>query len=539
MGDFNTDLLSENSLRSRKLLEIIRSSSLHVLPLQATHHIIDGHDTWLDLILSSSPSLVSASGQLPAPGFSHHDLIFLSYSLKPPKPRPRVLHLRSFGRMDVEKLHRDASHLKWDDLYSAPNIDTKVNIFCRLIKDLYDIHALVHKVKIKRLPAPWMTRGVRMMMRRRDRLFRRFRRERCENNWRLFKAARNKCNQVIRNAKRQHILNNLSSSSPVDVWKFLGSLGIGRMRNLDNQFTLGLDDINAHFSTTYPMDQQAMSRTLRQLSALTRPNIQAFSFSPVAEDDVKRIILSIKSNAVGADAISRRMITPILEFLLSPISHIINFSLWSGQVPEQWRMAYVIPLPKVPNPTLPSHFRPISILPFLSKVLEACVHKQLYLHISRHHLLNPLQSGFRPGHSTTSALLKVTHDIRAGMEDTKATVVVLVDFSNAFNTLYVQASVGDISRAIDLINEDLDHVRDWSERFGLVVNPSKCQSIIVGSQRTLRRLEELAVPPIVFNGSIISVSQTVKNLGLLMDSSLSWQAQDLFRFLAGGLASNS
>ncbi|XP_026731853.1 uncharacterized protein LOC113496734 [Trichoplusia ni] len=130
MGDFNTDLLSENSLRSRKLLEIIRSSSLHVLPLQATHHIIDGHDTWLDLILSSSPSLVSASGQLPAPGFSHHDLIFLSYSLKPPKPRPRVLHLRSFGRMDVEKLHRDGfSSKNGTTCIVHLTSDTKVNIF--------------------------------------------------------------------------------------------------------------------------------------------------------------------------------------------------------------------------------------------------------------------------------------------------------------------------------------------------------------------------------------------------------------------------
>ncbi|XP_026746180.1 uncharacterized protein LOC113507524, partial [Trichoplusia ni] len=336
--------------------------------------------------------------------------------------------------MDAEVLHRDAFKLNWDELCNAPNIDSKINILCNSIRELYDKHAPVRKVKIKRLPAPWMTRGVQMMMRRRDKLFRRFRRDRCEENWRLFKAARNKCNQVIRNAKRQHILNNISSSSPGDVWKFLGSLGIGRMRNQSSHFTLGLDDINTFFTTSSPMDHQVKSRSLSQLSELMRPNIPQFSFSSVAEDDVKKAILSFKSNAIGADAISRRMITSILEFLLSPICHIIIFSVYTGQFPEQWRMAHVIPLPKVLNPTLPSHFRPTSIIPFLSTVLEDCVHSQLYKHISRYNLLNPLQSGFRPGHSTTSALLKVTHDIAAGMEDAKATVIALVDLSNAFNT---------------------------------------------------------------------------------------------------------
>lgn len=82
-----------------------------------------------------------------------------------------------------------------------------------------------------------------------------------------------------------------------------------------------------------------------------------------------------------------------------------------------------------------------------------------------------------------------------------------------------------MTSAIHLINEDLDRVRDWSERFGLVVNPTKFQAIIVGSQHTLRSLEQLTIPPIIFNGSIIAISQTEKNLGLLMDSARNWQAQ--------------
>lgn len=68
-------------------------------------------------------------------------------------------------------------------------------------------------------------------------------------------------------------------------------------------------------------------------------------------------------------------------------------------------------------------------------MLEACAHSQLSKFIHRNNVLSPLQSGFRLGHYTVSALLKVAGDVRAGLENTKVTLLVLVDFSNAFNTV--------------------------------------------------------------------------------------------------------
>ena len=424
MGDFNTNLLAQKSFRSQKLLHLVQSACLHNLPLQATHHNNMGEDTWLDLILISNPALVSTHGQLVAPGFSHHDLIFLSYILKPPKPKPKILHRRCFARMDVEKLCKDASEIDWKQLLEATTVDDKVNIFNQLVINIYDANAPVKKVKLKRPPAPWMTRGVLMAMKRRDRAFRRYKRDRVDDNWKFFKAARNRCNQMIRNAKRRHILENISSCSSTNIWKFLGTLGIGKSRHLDLPNSIGLDDLNKYFTSVSTLDSLAKQRTLDLISGLTRPNINSFHFSPAAEGDIKKIILSIKSKAVGCDNISRRMIITLLDHLLPAISHIVNFSFQSGFFPSLWRKAYVRPLPKISNPSLPNHFRPISILPFLSKVLEACAHKQLSHFIHINNLLSPLQSGFRPGHSTVSALLKVTGDIKAGMEDTKVTVLV-------------------------------------------------------------------------------------------------------------------
>ena len=579
-----------------------------MLPLQPTHHNTVGDDTWLDLILTSNPSLVSSHGQLIAPGFSHHDLVFLSYILKPPKSKPAFLNRRAFAQMNTEKLIEDVSNIDWTLLEEAATVDDKVNFNSIVIK-LYDSHAPFRKIKIKRPPAPWMNAEIRMAMRRRDRAFRKFRRDRSEDNRILFKTARNRCNQMIRNAKRRHVLNNINCASPADIWKFLGTLGIGRSRHSDLPNTFGLDDLNRHFSTVPTLDSLTKCRTIDYLAGLTRSNIAPFTFTPVDPGEIKKIILSIKSKAVGCDNISRHMIVMALDQLLPAISHIVNFSLYYGVFPSLWRKAHVRPLPKIPNPTLLSHFRPISILPFLSKVLEACVHKQFSHFIHQNSLISPFQSGFRPGHSTVTALLKVTDDIRRGMEDTKVTILVLIDFSNAFNTvshevllsilsyrmvshgalewfssylrgrqqavlvgdtssnwcdletgvpqggilspllfstfidlltaelqcayhlyaddlqLYCQAGVDKMSDAVEELNRDLSIVKNWSDRFGVSVNPSKCQAIIIGSPHSLRRLTGVTVPPVTFDGTVIPFSSDVKDLGLHVDTCLDWRKQ--------------
>ncbi|KAG6439065.1 hypothetical protein O3G_MSEX000456, partial [Manduca sexta] len=217
------------------------------------------------------------------------------------------------------------------------------------------------------------------------------------------------------------------------IWRFLGTLGIGKVKNIDlHGATIGLDDINKHFTSVTMIDPQTRRRTMDFLAGLSRPNINTFHFSSVQLGEIRKVILSIKSSATGCDNISRRMIFPSwTNFYQScPISLTPPST---GIFPSLWRKTIAIPLPKIPNPSLAKHFRPISILPFLSKVLEACAHKQLSEHVHRNNLLCQLQSGFRPGHSTITALLEVTGDIRAGMEDSKVVVLALVDFFNAFN----------------------------------------------------------------------------------------------------------
>jgi Reverse transcriptase (RNA-dependent DNA polymerase) len=392
------------------------------------------------------------------------------------------------------------------------------------------------------------------------------------------------------------------------VWAFLHTLGIGNTRNLF-QSTVDLNNLNRHFSSPpISLDPTTKSDSLSYLSKLTPPDSSPFSFSPVSVETVRKSILSISTKAIGSDGITLNMTLLVLEDILPVFTHIINFSLSSSVFPEPWKKAFVIPLPKVSSPSSLSQFRPISILPVLSKVLESIVHKQLYSFLANNALLCPFQSGFRPSHSTVSVLLNVTEDIRYAMDNTKLTAIVLLDFSSAFNCvdfdillgtlqsvnvsapvigwfrtylfgrqqcvrvddassdwlylpsgvpqggvlspllfsifinkvssvisssfhlyaddlqLYRHFALSEVADAVESLNRDLCAIQSWASNFGLVVNPSKSQAMIVGSARLRSRLDWSLVPELSYDGAVITYTDKAKNLGLVMDCHLTWSS---------------
>ncbi|KAG7309261.1 hypothetical protein JYU34_005202 [Plutella xylostella] len=441
MGDFNTCLLKNDS-RSKSLHSIVTSKNLHILPSDATHHPPNSDPTFLDLIIVSSLDLVIKHGQLAADCFSYHDLLYLSYKIRTPKPKKRTILQRNFKQVDELQLCEDAKAIDWAQLNDIDDIDERVALFNSLLTDLFDKHAPLRPVHVKQLPAPWLTDDIKRLMSKRDHARFRYKKQPTEEHERMYKELRNRCNRVCRDAKRRHIHKTIENCDNSQLWNFLKSLGIGKTKALSNINT-DLTALNKHFSTPpLILNDQIKATTLSHLSAMPFPDCPSFNFKLVSGRDVKRCISAITSKAVGIDDISASMVNPILDVILPHITNLMNLSLLSKSFPSLWKNAFVLPLPKVPNPTSLSQFRPISILPFLSKVLERLVFEQFSSFLSNNDLLNPLQSGFRPGHSTVTALIKVTDDIRSNIDKQHVTVLALLDFSNAFNTVDFDLLIG-------------------------------------------------------------------------------------------------
>src|SRR5699024_3356389 len=146
-----------------------------------------------------------------------------------------------------------------------------------------------------------------------------------------------------------------------------------------------------------------------------------FRFKTVTAHEVENVFRTIRSGATGSDQISLKMLQIVFPHLCDQITHLINFCLTSSVFPLQWKKANIVPVPKKSICDNFSDFRPISILPTLSKVLEKIMYIQLNTFINEKQILPSTQSGFRKHHSTTTALLQVTDDLFRAFDQHKVT----------------------------------------------------------------------------------------------------------------------
>ena len=151
--------------------------------------------------------------------------------------------------------------------------------------------------------------------------------------------------------------------------------------------------------------------------------------------DVLDAIASLKSNSVGHDSIPLRFLKMLLPFVLPFVVYIFNSVFTTSVFPEVWKISKIIPIPKGGGSCDLSDLKPISILSSLSKAFEKLVKAQIGEYISNRELLFGFQSGFRPGHSTSTALLKITDDVTRAMDRKLCSILVLLDFSKAFDTV--------------------------------------------------------------------------------------------------------
>ena len=139
--------------------------------------------------------------------------------------------------------------------------------------------------------------------------------------------------------------------------------------------------------------------------------------------------------AHGIDELPPNLLKDVANKISKPSAFIINKSLSSGIVPDLWKISKVTPLYKSDSKSDFSNYRPISVLPCLSKVLEQVVHRQFSNYLKEHYLLKSSQFGLRPRRSKELACNLLVDDIRKNIDNGLLTGVIYLDLSKAFDTV--------------------------------------------------------------------------------------------------------
>ena len=199
------------------------------------------------------------------------------------------------------------------------------------------------------------------------------------------------------------------------------------------------------------------------------------NFFALSVGEVSNIVLESSNASCRLDPVPTWLAKSCLDVLTPPITEMFNLSLLSGCVPENWRTAVVIPLLKKPGLDLVyKNFRPVSNLPFISKVVEKAALQQLLVHCEKNAPLPKFQSGFRKYHSTETALLKVQNDVLMSMDNKEVTLLVLLELSAAFDTI-------EHSILLNILQQDLGVVGTALNWFDSFLSGRK-QRIIVGDK---------------------------------------------------------
>ena len=157
----------------------------------------------------------------------------------------------------------------------------------------------------------------------------------------------------------------------------------------------------------------------------------------LTDNEFQEALSSLKTNksSPGWDEISSNAIKPCSDLLTKPLKHIFKLSFKKGIVPNALKVAKVIPIFKSGEKDSVKNYRPISVLPCFSKILERIMYNKLYKHLQDNNILYPKQFGFQKFHSTDYAIVQLTDQILDTFEENKFTLGIFIDLSKAFDTV--------------------------------------------------------------------------------------------------------
>lgn len=447
-GDINIDICNDSSdARKDKYLACITELGYH-----PAHILPTRYDRCLDHVLINHK--VTSTVVVCRAGITDHDTVLFTVDrCNIPNNNSNNRKYRTNIRYDA--LLEDLKCVDWNSIKDETDINTATNHFIETMNHLIDKHTETYRIPNSKFTIkPWMTENMFRAIRRRD-MFHQVARKNPndENIQQAYKDYRNKCNESIKalkiKYKRQQI--KISEGDSKKTWKTIKNIcqlhnpcsNASELLQTTDTPKKSLNLLNDFFTTIgESLSEEILTKlnTTEEILAAEIPDkfktSSNFIMTMTDEMEINKIIDGMKTNsAPGVDAISNSIIKKAKHILSPIICHLCNLSLSKGIVPDCMKTANVCPIYKTGDKKQFGNYRPISLLPSISKIFEKVVKKRLIIYLDNEHLLADNQFGFRSARSTEDAIVSLVGNITHNLDKKNHCIGIFLDLAKAFDTV--------------------------------------------------------------------------------------------------------
>lgn len=446
IGDLNLDV-SKNDRNTLSFIQTLGSYNFVVCNSEPTR---ESSGSCIDLIISnfvSSHPIVVNSVSTPH-DVSDHNIMVSTFPIK------RVIKCPT----TVTKSYIDYKSLsqKFSSNSQPPNFPD-IKSLINAIQDSVRQATITTEFKIKTSSdaSPWWDHQTLTTMKHKDRLWRAIRRCKKANKdppTKLLHEYKNICiryQKQLRTSKIIYYKQLFSQGEKNDTWKKINRV-LGKEARDDvyeieiqgrriNEPYLIANAMNREFVETPIKLNEKLSHevtdSINKYRTMKHVGVSMF-LNPTTPQEIKTIIDGLNSaKAAGDDRITPKVLKSLSKPLSVNLSNIINDIFTSAKFPKSLKNGIVKPIPKVKASKDPADFRPITILPVLSKVIEIAFHDRLLDFLTTHNVLTSKQYGYGKGSGTEAAVIDHVHEIRRAVDKKKVCGAIYIDISKAYNTI--------------------------------------------------------------------------------------------------------
>ena len=359
-------------------------------------------------------------------------------------------YTRRMNQSNLKTFKMLISKNDWNDVMSKSTCGDAFDIFYAHIKSCY--HQAFPLIKVKRKStkhAPWVTEGLRTATKVKNKLYKRSLRHPTALNKTEYAKYRNKLTQLLRKQHRNYyeFLIQESKNNLTKTWNIIKSV-INNKRTMskcskfvNNNITMSDDlEIANHFDNYFANIGPNLAKVIPDTTITHNEFLKdscnnSIFLQPVTDEEIYNIIKSLKNGSPGIDNICAKPIKYVKDLIIHPLRYVCQLSLSQGCFPHELKVSKIIPLYKSGDRTLFNNYRPISLLPLFSKVLERLMYDRLYDFLVKYSILYSFQFGFRKAHSTYMALTCMLDKLHNALEKGEYAIGIFIDYRKAFDTV--------------------------------------------------------------------------------------------------------